>query len=72
MLVYQRVTTTNNGCQLPHHWLPRHTSRVPMARYKMLPLWYTLFHQWATASEPVVRPLFWDFLVGTSASYREL
>lgn len=31
-------------------------------RYKMLPLWYTLFHKWATASEPVVRPLFWDFL----------
>lgn len=28
----------------------------------MLPLWYTLFHKWATASEPVVRPLFWDFL----------
>ncbi|CAJ1411005.1 unnamed protein product [Effrenium voratum] len=31
-------------------------------RYKMLPLWYTLFHQWNTAAEPVVRPLFWDFL----------
>ena len=39
-----------------------------MARYKMLPLWYTLFHKWATASEPVVRPLFWDFLAGTSVS----
>eukprot|EP00438_Fugacium_kawagutii_P025806 Skav200484 [mRNA] locus=scaffold450:127124:130649:+ [translate_table: standard] len=31
-------------------------------RYKMLPLWYTLFYKWATAAEPVVRPLFWDFM----------
>ena len=28
----------------------------------MLPLWYTLFHRWTLYGEPVVRPLFWDFL----------
>ncbi|CAK0791504.1 unnamed protein product [Prorocentrum cordatum] len=31
-------------------------------RYKMLPLWYTLFQEYATLGKPVVRPLFWDFL----------
>mmetsp|Transcript_68297 Transcript_68297/g.212208 ORF Transcript_68297/g.212208 Transcript_68297/m.212208 type:complete len:601 (+) Transcript_68297:2-1804(+) len=31
-------------------------------RYKMLPLWYTLFHDYNTKGHPVVRPLFWDFL----------
>jgi len=31
-------------------------------RYKMLPIWYTLFHEYHTKGEPVVRPLFYDFL----------
>jgi len=31
-------------------------------RYKMLPLWYTAFHEYHTLGKPVVRPLFWDFL----------
>jgi len=31
-------------------------------RYKMLPLWYTLYYQYHTEGAPVVRPLFWDFL----------
>lgn len=31
-------------------------------RYKMLPLWYTLYHAYHTTGAPVVRPLFWDFL----------
>merc|ERR1719498_1187824 len=31
-------------------------------RYKMLPLWYTLFEEYHSAGHPVVRPLFWDFL----------
>jgi alpha 1,3-glucosidase len=30
-------------------------------RYKMLPLWYTLFKRYASLGEPVVRPLWWDF-----------
>merc|ERR1740123_509033 len=28
----------------------------------MLPLWYTIFHEYSTKGYPVVRPLFWDFL----------
>eukprot|EP00418_Pyrodinium_bahamense_P085599 CAMPEP_0179059488 /NCGR_PEP_ID=MMETSP0796-20121207/25378_1 /TAXON_ID=73915 /ORGANISM="Pyrodinium bahamense, Strain pbaha01" /LENGTH=1004 /DNA_ID=CAMNT_0020756245 /DNA_START=1 /DNA_END=3015 /DNA_ORIENTATION=- len=31
-------------------------------RYKMLPLWYTLFEEYHRKGYPVVRPLFWDFL----------
>lgn len=31
-------------------------------RYRMLPLWYTLFRDYTAYAEPVVRPLFWDFL----------
>lgn len=31
-------------------------------RYKMLPLWYTLFEEYARLGRPVVRTLFWDFL----------
>eukprot|EP00931_Biecheleriopsis_adriatica_P116841 TRINITY_DN92428_c0_g1_i1.p1 TRINITY_DN92428_c0_g1~~TRINITY_DN92428_c0_g1_i1.p1 ORF type:complete len:1051 (-),score=245.11 TRINITY_DN92428_c0_g1_i1:44-2815(-) len=31
-------------------------------RYKMLPIWYTAFYKYHTEGEPVVRPLFWDFL----------
>jgi alpha 1,3-glucosidase len=31
-------------------------------RYKMLPLWYTLFEAYHSRGEPVVRPLFWDFV----------
>jgi len=31
-------------------------------RYKMLPLWYTLFEAYHKEGAPVVRPLFWDFL----------
>jgi len=31
-------------------------------RYRMLPLWYTLFYDYHTTGAPVVRPLFWDFL----------
>eukprot|EP00932_Pfiesteria_piscicida_P016905 SRR837773.3809.p1 GENE.SRR837773.3809~~SRR837773.3809.p1 ORF type:complete len:783 (-),score=300.81 SRR837773.3809:32-2245(-) len=31
-------------------------------RYKMLPLWYTLFDEYHRMGKPVVRPLFWDFL----------
>jgi len=31
-------------------------------RYKMLPLWYTLFEAYHSKGHPVVRPLFWDFL----------
>merc|ERR1712032_231560 len=31
-------------------------------RYKMLPLWYTLFREYHSRGHPVVRPLFWDFL----------
>lgn len=31
-------------------------------RYRMLPLWYTLFQEYHTKGYPVVRPLFWDFL----------
>lgn len=31
-------------------------------RYKMLPLWYTLFSDYHSKGAPVVRPLFWDFL----------
>jgi alpha 1,3-glucosidase len=31
-------------------------------RYRMLPLWYTLFEAYASKGEPVVRPLFWDFI----------
>lgn len=31
-------------------------------RYKMLPLWYTLFEEYHRLGAPVVRPLFWDFL----------
>jgi len=31
-------------------------------RYKMLPLWYTLFEAYHSEGAPVVRPLFWDFL----------
>ena len=42
-------------------WMSHASER---GRYKMLPLWYTLFYRWAIAGEPVVRPLFWDFLVG--------
>merc|ERR1712032_234935 len=30
-------------------------------RYKMLPIWYNLFHEYATTGAPVVRPLFWNF-----------
>merc|ERR1719253_934210 len=31
-------------------------------RYRMLPLWYTLFREYVMLGAPVVRPLFWDFL----------
>lgn len=31
-------------------------------RYRMLPLWYTIFHDYHTLGTPVVRPLFFDFL----------
>jgi len=31
-------------------------------RYKMLPLWYTVFQEYHGQGKPVVRPLFWDFL----------
>lgn len=31
-------------------------------RYKMLPIWYTLFQEYHSQGHPVVRPLFWDFL----------
>lgn len=31
-------------------------------RYRMLPLWYTLFHEYHAKGAPVVRPLFWDFV----------
>ncbi|CAE8742577.1 unnamed protein product, partial [Polarella glacialis] len=31
-------------------------------RYRMLPYWYTVFQAYATKGEPVVRPLFWDFI----------
>jgi len=31
-------------------------------RYKMLPLWYTIFQEYHAKGHPVVRPLFWDFL----------
>jgi len=31
-------------------------------RYKMLPLWYTLFEAYHSKGHPVVRPLFWDFM----------
>jgi alpha 1,3-glucosidase len=30
-------------------------------RYKMLPLWYTIFEEYHRAGLPVVRPLFYDF-----------
>mmetsp|Transcript_15366 Transcript_15366/g.33773 ORF Transcript_15366/g.33773 Transcript_15366/m.33773 type:complete len:1019 (-) Transcript_15366:265-3321(-) len=31
-------------------------------RYRMLPVWYTLFADYHRKGEPVVRPLFWDYL----------
>lgn len=31
-------------------------------RYKMLPLWYTIFEEYHRIGKPVVRPLFFDFL----------
>lgn len=31
-------------------------------RYKMLPLWYTIFQDYHATGAPVVRPLFWDFI----------
>lgn len=31
-------------------------------RYKMLPLWYTIFEEYHRLGAPVVRPLFWNFL----------
>jgi len=31
-------------------------------RYKMLPLWYTLFEEYHKLGTPVVRPLFYDFI----------
>lgn len=31
-------------------------------RYKMLPLWYTVFHEWASAGLPVVRPVWFNFM----------
>mmetsp|Transcript_70275 Transcript_70275/g.153116 ORF Transcript_70275/g.153116 Transcript_70275/m.153116 type:complete len:1025 (-) Transcript_70275:100-3174(-) len=31
-------------------------------RYKLLPLWYTVFEEYHRLGKPVVRPLFWDFL----------
>mmetsp|Transcript_118101 Transcript_118101/g.220808 ORF Transcript_118101/g.220808 Transcript_118101/m.220808 type:complete len:1022 (+) Transcript_118101:138-3203(+) len=31
-------------------------------RYKMLPLWYTLFEEYHRLGRPVVRPLFWNFI----------
>jgi alpha 1,3-glucosidase len=37
-------------------------------RYKMLPLWYTLFEAYHSKGEPVVRPLFWDFLDDAGAA----
>jgi len=38
------------------------TKAALQLRYKMLPIWYTLFQEYATTGAPVVRPLFWDFL----------
>jgi len=37
-------------------------------RYKMLPLWYTLFEAYHKQGAPVVRPLFWDFLEDAEAA----
>jgi len=34
-------------------------------RYRMLPLWYTIFEEYHSKGAPVVRPLFWDFLEDT-------
>mmetsp|Transcript_85066 Transcript_85066/g.259866 ORF Transcript_85066/g.259866 Transcript_85066/m.259866 type:complete len:1015 (-) Transcript_85066:280-3324(-) len=31
-------------------------------RYRLLPLWYTVFDEYHRLGKPVVRPLFWDFL----------
>lgn len=31
-------------------------------RYRMLPLWYTIFRAYSLRGEPVVRPLWWDFI----------
>jgi len=40
-------------------------------RYKMLPLWYTLFQEYASEGKPVVRPLFWDFLADVTTQSDE-
>jgi len=40
-------------------------------RYRMLPLWYTLFQEYASQGKPVVRPLFWDFLADVTTQSDE-
>jgi alpha 1,3-glucosidase len=37
-------------------------------RYKMLPLWYTVFEAYHSQGHPVVRPLFWDFVDDAATS----
>eukprot|EP00927_Polykrikos_kofoidii_P008057 TRINITY_DN13338_c0_g1_i1.p1 TRINITY_DN13338_c0_g1~~TRINITY_DN13338_c0_g1_i1.p1 ORF type:complete len:1024 (-),score=135.47 TRINITY_DN13338_c0_g1_i1:338-3409(-) len=49
----------------PHTLEEASMNRVKAAlqlRYRMLPLWYTIFHDYHTSGTPVVRPLFFDFL----------
>ncbi|KND02724.1 uncharacterized protein SPPG_01807 [Spizellomyces punctatus DAOM BR117] len=39
-----------------------HASRIALhTRYKLLPYWYTLFHEGWTRGTPVLRPLCWEF-----------
>jgi len=39
-----------------------HLKKALQLRYKLLPLWYTIFEEYHRAGSPVVRPLFFDFL----------